>query len=70
MFIAQKYGSKFMHYHTTPPQEHLGGRAHDIPQGNVLGGGTSVNAQVYMRGRPSAANRAERNGHNAEGSPQ
>ena len=46
-------GSKFMHYHTTPPQEHLGGRAHDIPQGNVLGGGTSVNAQVYMRGRPS-----------------
>ncbi len=46
-------GSKFMHYHTTPPQEHLGGRAHDIPQGNVLGGGTSVNAQVYMRGRPT-----------------
>jgi choline dehydrogenase len=25
-------GSKFMHYHTTEPQEHLGGRAHDIPQ--------------------------------------
>ena len=46
-------GSKFMHYHTTEPQEHLGGRAHDIPQGNVLGGGSSVNAQVYMRGRPS-----------------
>ena len=46
-------GSKFMHYHTTPPQEHLGGRAHDIPQANVLGGGSSVNAQVYMRGRPS-----------------
>ncbi len=46
-------GSKFMEYHTTVPQEHLGGRAHDIPQGNVLGGGTSVNAQVYMRGRPS-----------------
>jgi choline dehydrogenase len=46
-------GSKFMHYHTTEPQEHLGGRAHDIPQANVLGGGSSVNAQVYMRGRPS-----------------
>jgi choline dehydrogenase-like flavoprotein len=26
---------------------------HDIPQGHVLGGGSSVNAQVYMRGRPS-----------------
>ena len=46
-------GSKFMRYHHTVPQEHLGGRIHDIPQGHVLGGGTSVNAQVYMRGRPS-----------------
>jgi choline dehydrogenase-like flavoprotein len=25
-------GSKFMDYHTTVPQEHLGGRAHDIPR--------------------------------------
>ena len=49
-------GSKFMHYHTTEPQAHLGGRAHDIPQANVLGGGSSVNAQVYMRGRPSDYN--------------
>jgi len=46
-------GSKFMRYHTTTPQEHLDGRQHDIPQGNVLGGGSSVNAQVYMRGRPA-----------------
>ena len=46
-------GSKFMRYHTTVPQPHLNGRAHDIPQANVLGGGSSVNAQVYMRGRPS-----------------
>jgi choline dehydrogenase len=46
-------GSKFMRYHSTVPQEHLGDRVHDIPQGHVLGGGTSVNAQVYMRGRPS-----------------
>ncbi len=47
------HGSKYMRYHTTVPQAHLGGRRHDIPQGNVLGGGSSVNAQVYMRGRPS-----------------
>ncbi|WP_421693903.1 GMC family oxidoreductase [Aestuariivirga sp.] len=46
-------GSKFMRYHHTVPQEHLDNRVHDIPQGNVLGGGSSVNAQVYMRGRPS-----------------
>ena len=45
--------SKYMTYHHTVPQDHLGGRVQDIPQGNVLGGGTSVNAQVYMRGRPS-----------------
>jgi len=49
-------GSKFMRYHRTTPQEHLGGREHEISQGNVLGGGTSVNAQVYMRGRPSDYN--------------
>ena len=46
-------GSKFMRYHQTVPQAHLNGRVHDIPQGNVLGGGSSVNAQIYMRGRPS-----------------
>ena len=46
-------GSKFMRYHQTVPQEHLDGRVHDIPQANVLGGGSSVNAQVYIRGRPS-----------------
>ena len=46
-------GSKFMRYHRTEPQAHLDDRVHDIPQGHVLGGGSSVNAQVYMRGRPS-----------------
>ena len=46
-------GSKFMRYHRTVPQPHLDGRVHDIPQGHVLGGGSSVNAQVYIRGRPS-----------------
>ncbi len=49
-------GSKFMSHHRTVPQEHLNGRSHDIPQGNVLGGGSSVNAQVYIRGRPSDYN--------------
>ena len=46
-------GSKYMRFHKTTPQAHLNGRVHDIPQGNVLGGGSSVNAQVYMRGRPA-----------------
>jgi len=43
--------SKYVTYHKTIPQKHLGGRQNIIPQGNVLGGGTSINAQVYMRGR-------------------
>ena len=43
--------SKYATYHKTNPQKHLGGRQNIIPQGNVLGGGTSINAQVYMRGR-------------------
>ena len=43
--------SKYATYHKTSKQEHLGGRENIIPQGNVLGGGTSINAQVYMRGR-------------------
>ena len=43
--------SKYATYHKTNPQKHLNNRINIIPQGNVLGGGTSINAQVYMRGR-------------------
>ena len=43
--------SKYATYHKTNPQKHLGNRENIVPQGNVLGGGTSINAQVYMRGR-------------------
>ena len=43
--------SKYATYYKTKPQDHLAGRENIIPQGNVLGGGTSINAQVYMRGR-------------------
>ena len=48
--------SKYATYHKTSKQEHLGGRENIIPQGNVLGGGTSINAQVYMRGRETDYN--------------
>ena len=37
--------------HRTVPQEQLGGRAPIVPQARVLGGGSSVNAMVYMRGQ-------------------
>lgn len=36
--------------HHTVPQRHVHGRVLEIATGRVLGGGSSVNAQVYMRG--------------------
>lgn len=38
---------------SSPPQPSLGGRTVAMPQANVLGGGSSVNAMVYLRGTPS-----------------
>ncbi len=36
--------------YSTVPQHHVGGREMWYPQGRVLGGGSSINAQVYTRG--------------------
>ncbi len=44
-------GDRYLTQHHTVPQEQLDGRVQVIPQGKVLGGGSSVNAQGYMRGR-------------------
>lgn len=44
-------GTKYLTQHRTVPQAQLGNRVQVIPQGKVLGGGSSVNAQAYMRGR-------------------
>lgn len=52
-FIKMLKGSRYLTFHTTLPQDQLDGRIHDLPQGHVLGGGSTVNAMVYMRGRPS-----------------
>lgn len=41
----------FLEMHQTVPQRHLGGRAPIVPQAKVLGGGSAVNAMVYMRGQ-------------------
>jgi choline dehydrogenase-like flavoprotein len=38
-------------WHTTP-QRHLGGRVLRFTQARVLGGGSTINAQVYTRGHP------------------
>lgn len=41
----------YLAMHQTEPQ--LDGRGPIVPQGKVLGGGSAVNAMVYMRGQPA-----------------
>ena len=39
-----------VHPYVSEPETGLNGRPSIVPQGNVLGGGSSINAMVYMRG--------------------
>lgn len=39
--------------HTSQPEPSLDGRSVVVPQANVLGGGSSVNAMAYLRGSPN-----------------
>ena len=41
----------YLNMHATKPQPQLDGRGPIVPQGKVLGGGSTVNAMVYMRGQ-------------------
>jgi choline dehydrogenase len=69
-FVKMLKGSKYLTFHKTEPQPQLDGRVHDLPQGRVLGGGSTVNAMVYMRGRRSdydAWNQATQAGPNGVG---
>ena len=45
--------SDHMVRHISEPQAALDGRRVALPQANVLGGGSSVNAMAYLRGSPS-----------------
>ncbi|MGJ4860772.1 GMC family oxidoreductase [Labrys sp. La1] len=41
----------YLDMHKMVPQPQIGGRSTIVPQARVLGGGSSVNAMVYMRGQ-------------------
>ncbi|WP_029920353.1 GMC family oxidoreductase [Nevskia soli] len=56
--------SPFVKHYTSTPQAFLGGRAISIPQGNVVGGGSSINVMAYTRGsRSDYAKWNEASGH-------
>lgn len=46
-------GGTDVHFYTSDPDKGLNGRRNIVPQGNVIGGGSSVNAMVYIRGNRS-----------------
>ena len=41
----------------TEPEAFLGGRRLDCPRGKLLGGSSSINAMVYVRGHPGDVDR-------------
>ncbi|HWL67518.1 MAG TPA: GMC family oxidoreductase N-terminal domain-containing protein [Geminicoccus sp.] len=50
-YMKYLWREDFLEMHHTAPQPQLGGRGPIVPQARVLGGGSSVNAMVYMRGQ-------------------
>src|SRR5436309_387654 len=51
--FAKQFKTKLDWDFQTEPEPHCAGRSLYIPRGKSLGGSTSMNAMVYMRGRPS-----------------
>jgi choline dehydrogenase len=52
------------------PEPHLGGRRMHTPRGKVLGGSSSINGLVYIRGNPMDFERWEQEGATGWGFPQ
>ncbi len=53
---------KYNWFYHTEPEAHLGGRRMHTPRGKVLGGSSSINGLVYVRGNPQDFERWEAQG--------
>lgn len=58
LYKSQKYS---WNYYSTP-QKRLGGRQIHVPRGKALGGSSSMNSMIYIRGLPSDYDRWEQKG--------
>jgi choline dehydrogenase len=56
------WGTAVDHSYDTVPQPHAGGGTHNWPRGRVLGGSSSINAMVYLRGHPADFEHWAKNG--------
>lgn len=54
--------AKYAWRYETEPESHLGGRVMSCPRGKVLGGSSSINGLVYIRGNPLDFERWEEEG--------
>ena len=61
----KSFKSSLLHWYDVEPLKHQGNMEKKIGQARVLGGGSSLNAMVYMRGAPQDFDRWEQ--HGAEG---
>jgi choline dehydrogenase len=62
--FAQQFHTKLDWDYATEPEAHVDGRSLYIPRGKVLGGSSSMNAMLYVRGRP-----LDYDGWEAQGAP-
>src|ERR1700687_2246468 len=50
--FTKKFHTSLDWHFTTEPEPHVDGRELYIPRGKALGGSSSMNAMLYVRGRP------------------
>ena len=50
--FAKQFHTKLDWDFSTEPEPHVGGRSLYVPRGKSLGGSSSMNAMLYVRGRP------------------